>query len=118
MGDLGSIPGLEKTLEKDMANCPTILAWKIPWTEEYGGLQTMGSQRVRDDRAHTLCFDLTDSRKGLGFPRTHLVTCCIQTISSPKVIFNDFHISNLIYGLSFIKLTENLQSEIKKEVNK
>ena len=53
-----------------------------------------------------------------GSQNTPCNCCCIQTISSPKVIFNDFHFSNLIYGLSFIKLTENLQSEIKKEVNK
>ena len=35
------------TLEKEMANHSSILAWKIPWTEEPGGLQSMGSQRVR-----------------------------------------------------------------------
>ena len=32
-----------------MATCSSILAWKIPWTEELGGLQSMGSQRVRHD---------------------------------------------------------------------
>ena len=37
----------EDTLEKGMANHSNILAWRIPWTEEPGGLQTMGSQRVR-----------------------------------------------------------------------
>ena len=31
-------------LEKEMATCSSILAWKIPWTEETGGLQYMGSQ--------------------------------------------------------------------------
>jgi len=35
------------TLEKEMAKYSSILAWKIPWTEEPGGLQSMGSQRVR-----------------------------------------------------------------------
>ena len=33
-------------LEKEMATHPSILAWRIPWTEELGGLQSMGSQRV------------------------------------------------------------------------
>ena len=33
------------SLEKEMATHPSILAWKIPWTEEPGGLQSMGSQR-------------------------------------------------------------------------
>ena len=36
-------------LEKGMATHSSILAWKIPWAEETGGLQSMGSQRVRDD---------------------------------------------------------------------
>ena len=36
-------------LEKGMATHSSILAWKIPWTEELGGLQSMGSQRVRQD---------------------------------------------------------------------
>ena len=36
-------------LEKEMATHSSILAWRIPWTEETGGLQSMGSQRVRHD---------------------------------------------------------------------
>ena len=39
--------GWENLLEKDMATHSNILAWKIPWTEEPGRLQSMGSQRVR-----------------------------------------------------------------------
>ena len=39
--------GQEDPLEKGMATHSRILAWKIPWTEEPGGLQSMGSQRVR-----------------------------------------------------------------------
>ena len=38
-------------LEKEMANHSSILAWKIPWTEEPGGLRSMGPQRVRHDWA-------------------------------------------------------------------
>ena len=37
----------EDPLEKGIATQPSILAWRIPWTEEPGGLQPMGSQRVR-----------------------------------------------------------------------
>ena len=40
-GDPGSIPG-EDPLEKGMATPPSILAWRIPWREEPGGLQSMG----------------------------------------------------------------------------
>ena len=39
--------GWEDPLEKKMATHSSTLAWKIPWTEEPGGLQSMGSQRVR-----------------------------------------------------------------------
>ena len=41
--------GREDLLEKGMANHSSILAWRIPWTEEPGGLQAMGSQRVEQD---------------------------------------------------------------------
>ena len=39
----------EDPLEKGMATHSSILAWRIPWTEEPGGLQSMGSQGVRHD---------------------------------------------------------------------
>ena len=39
--------GWKDPLEKEMATHSSILAWRIPWTEEPGGLQPMGSQRVR-----------------------------------------------------------------------
>ena len=42
--------GREDPLEKGMATHSSILDWKIPWTEEPGGLQSMGSQRVILDR--------------------------------------------------------------------
>ena len=48
-GDAGSIPGQEDPLEEEMATCYSIFAWKIPWTEEPGRLQSMGSQKVRHD---------------------------------------------------------------------
>ena len=41
--------GQEDPLEKEMATHSSTLAWEIPWTEEPGGLQSMGSQRVRHD---------------------------------------------------------------------
>ena len=41
--------GLKDPLEKEMAANSSTLAWKIPWTEEPGGLQSMGSQRVGHD---------------------------------------------------------------------
>ena len=41
--------GREDPLEEEMAPYSSILAWKIPWTEEPGGLQSTGLQRVRHD---------------------------------------------------------------------
>ena len=43
-GDLGLIPGSGVSLEKEMATHSSILAWRIPWTEETGRLQSMGLQ--------------------------------------------------------------------------
>ena len=42
-------PGWEDPLQKEMATHSSTLAWKIPWTEEPGRLQSMGSQRVGHD---------------------------------------------------------------------
>ena len=42
--DIGSILGQEHSLEKEMATHFSILAWEMPWREEPGGLQSMGSQ--------------------------------------------------------------------------
>ena len=49
-GDLGLVPGQEDPLEKGMATHSSILAWRIPWTEEPCRLQSMGSQRVERSR--------------------------------------------------------------------
>ena len=48
-GDSGSISGQEDPWEKEMATHSSILAWKIPWTEEPGGLKSMWSQRAGHD---------------------------------------------------------------------
>jgi len=47
--DESSILGLERSPEMEMATHSSILAWKSPWTEEPGGLQSMESQRVGHD---------------------------------------------------------------------
>ena len=48
-GDMGLILGLRRSHGEGMATHSSILAWEIPWTEELGGLQFMGLQRVRQD---------------------------------------------------------------------
>ena len=49
VGDLGSIPGSERSSGEGNGNHSSTLAWKIPWTEECSRLRSMGSQRVRHD---------------------------------------------------------------------
>ena len=56
---VGSL-GREDPLEKEMAIHSSTIAWKIPWTEELGGLQSMGSQRVGHDWATSLSFLFLD----------------------------------------------------------
>ena len=61
--------GWEDLLEKEMAHHSSTLAWKIPWTEEPGGLQPMGSQRVEHDWATSLT--LTHSLRGASQATIH-----------------------------------------------
>ena len=49
VGDLGLIPGWKDALKENIAVHSGILSWRIPWTEEPGGLQPMGLQRVGHD---------------------------------------------------------------------
>ena len=45
----GSLSGVGRSLEEEMATHSSVLAWEIPWTEEIGGLRSVESQRVRHD---------------------------------------------------------------------
>ena len=47
--DVGLIPGEADPLEEGTATQPSILAWRVPWTEEPGGLESIALQRVRHD---------------------------------------------------------------------
>ena len=89
-GDLGSIPGSGRSPGEGMATHSSILAWKIPWTEDpSGGLQSMGSQRVEHDRA-------TD---------TYLDTASFTST------FSSFHLQQYsASGLSFRLPTQKLQN--------
>ena len=74
--------GWEDPLEKEMATHSSILAWKIPWTKEPGGLQSMGSRRVQHNWActHTIYLYLLEI-----------------TLSAWALAF--FHCSNITAGL-------------------
>ena len=56
----------EDPLEEEMANHSSILAWRIPRTEDPGGLQSIGSQRVRTEHTHTHRRTLPTVGNGLG----------------------------------------------------
>ena len=64
VGDLGSIPGSGRSPGEGIGNPLQYLAWRIPWTEEPGRLQAMGSQRVRHYWATSLSFFLSLLRGG------------------------------------------------------
>ena len=49
--------GLEDPLEKEMATYSIILAWKIPWAEEPGRLQSVGPQRIGHNWVHTYSYN-------------------------------------------------------------
>ena len=49
--DMGLIPGWGRSLEEGIATHSSILAWRIPWTEEPGGLMSTGLQRVGHNRS-------------------------------------------------------------------
>ena len=59
--------GQKDALEKEMATHSSILAWKIPWIEEPGGLQSMGSQRVERDSVTNTFFPLPILRVVFSF---------------------------------------------------
>ena len=63
--------GREDPLKKEMTNHSSTLAWKIPWMEEHGRLQSMGSQRVRTRRSDFI-FTFT-KKKGKGIFIKHKI---------------------------------------------
>ena len=78
--NVGSIPGSGiDSLEKEMATHSNILAWKIPWTQEPSGLQSMGLQRVRHDCARLHAHTHTHTH-------THTLTHNSNRGESPRVL--------------------------------
>ena len=82
-GDPGSIPGLGRSQEKGMATYSSITAWRIPWTEEAGGLQSMGCKEWDTTEQLTLCTKKLFSR----FSDTSALFC----IHTPHALLFIFH---------------------------
>ena len=77
--------GREDPLEKEMVTHSSILAWRIPWTEEPGGLQSTESQRVGHDWAtslHFIPFATVMRRTDKGTFLIMLNICCLWTFST------------------------------------
>ena len=82
--------GWEDLLEMEMVTHSSALAWKTPWMEEPGGLQSMGSQRVRHDWVTSLHFILTcDSlQEYFALNIVARCTCCMLNCFSCVLLFS------------------------------
>ena len=93
--------GQEDPLEKEMETHSSTLAWKIPWTEEPGRLQSMGSQRVRLDWATSLSLFFTSSIWGCWF--FHMLTILFSFLFFEAMLMVrsdfDFWVSLVINGI-------------------
>ena len=65
------MPGGEDPLEEEMATHSSVLAWKIPWTEEPGGLQSRGSQSDTTEHAHMRTLTVQVKRRNNCHARMH-----------------------------------------------
>ena len=90
-GDLGSIPGSGRFPGEWNGNHFSILAWRISWTEKPGGLQPMGSQRVRHDWSDLACMQACSAK--------HFFHCC--------------RVSHNMNIPQFIHLTSNYNGNIR-----
>ena len=70
-GGLGLIPGSGRSPGGGHGNHSSIVAWVIPWTEEPGGLQPIGSQRVRHDWSALACTHLSTYQTGHIYSHVH-----------------------------------------------
>ena len=96
--------GQEDPLMEEMATHSSVLAWKMPWTEEPGGLQAVGSQRAGHDWAHTTSFGKPLSVKPPS-SSVYLSTSPLASISFFTFVL-DFSID-----FSFLKYTGNHETE-------
>ena len=111
-GDTGSIPGSGRfSLEEKMATHSSILAWKIPWTEETGGLQSKGPQRVRhklSNCALTLYTKLSLGARDVG--DEEWINSCLESL---QLRITRIQRGELIYRLSPVTWIEMGRRGIK-----
>ena len=94
-GDPGSIPVPGDPLEEGMATHSRILAWRIPWTEECGGLQSMGSHRVGQDWSDLNSTEQTEEQGSIkivslrnGITGIKVFLRCLYCLKKVKVLIS------------------------------
>ena len=116
----GSIPGLGKSSGEGHGNPLHILAWRIPWTEEPGGLQSMGSQRVRGDWAteHTHTQPLLENTKAFQYqlePKNNPGKLEIPVLDEETKPKGDFGLASHKKDLEKIYITERKSRKITNQ---
>ena len=110
--ETGSVPSQKYSLAKAMTNHSSVLAWKIPWTEKPGGLQSMGSQRGRTER-QTLSLHFTSRyipNTSLSYNRNFIhLTPFIQFSLSPLLISGDHKYNLFFYEFVCVSCISDLQ---------
>ena len=76
----------EDPLEKEMTTHSNTPAWRIPWTEELGKLQSMGSQRVRHNLATKQQLNVNKPQNNLGIHTVHVLTASLGEEETRKPI--------------------------------
>ena len=114
-GDVGSIAGSVRSLEEGMAAHSSVLAWRIPWTEEPGGLQSMWSQTVKhdwSDLAHMQFQHMVIIWCFLIYrfiPTSFFVCCCWQIhplfCRVPHVLIFMFESNGVIYRIPLLPVS-------------
>ena len=84
----GSIPGSERSLEKGKATHSSILAWRIPSTEEPGGSQCIGLQRVGHNWSDLALIYVTHTSACELIPLTYIRYPCVKQIAGEKMLYN------------------------------
>ena len=117
--------GWEDPLEKEMATHSSTLAWKIPWTEEPGGLQSMGSQRVGHNWVNTFILNTHKQMSACKTGETWIRWAdCIMSVS--LILYYKYvrcyHWGNWMKSIQdpycFSQVHVNLQLSPNKKVNK
>ena len=116
VGNLGLIPESGRSLEKEMATHSSILAWEIPWTEEPGGLQSMGPQRVIHDWGTSLHLNVP-IRKSEVF-LSFMVRLNPNILNIIVVFINTYHdFIHLLYFTWFYFIYQTIKSVRAKDIS-